>query len=129
MNRIVLIGRLTRDPELRISKNQTEVASFSLAVDRKYKKDGEPSADFFNCVAFGAHAKFVEKYFKQGLRIGLTGKVQTYTYTNKNGDKVNAFQVVAEELDFADGKNTRVSEQDSLGFLNMDIDMDSLPFN
>ena len=108
MNKIFLMGRLTKDPEVR-QASQTYIARFSIAVDRKYKKDGEPTADFLNCVAFGKTAEFVEKYFKKGMKIALEGRVQTGSYTNKEGVKVYTFDVVIESVEFAESK--RASEE------------------
>ena len=106
MNKIILMGRLTRDPEIRYSQGDSQFAigRFSLAVDRRFKRQGDPDADFFNCTAFGRQAEFVEKYLKQGTKILLTGRVQNDNYTNKNGEKVYSVQIVAEEIEFAESK-------------------------
>ena len=108
MNKIFLMGRLTKDPEVR-QASQTYIARFSIAVDRKYKKDGEPTADFLNCVAFGKTAEFIQKYFKKGIKIALEGRVQTGSYTNKEGVKVYTFDIVIESVEFAESK--RASEE------------------
>ena len=108
MNKVILIGRLTRDPEVRYSQgeNSTAIARFTLAVDRRFKRAGETSdADFIGCVAFGKQAEFVEKYFKQGMKMVAVGRIQTGSYTNKDGQKVYTTDVVAEEIEFAESKN------------------------
>ena len=107
MNKAILMGRLTRDPEVRYSQgeNSTAVARFTLAVDRRFRRPGENSeADFISCVAFGKQAEFVEKYFKQGMKMVLSGRIQTGSYTNKDGQKVYTTDVVAEEIEFAESK-------------------------
>ena len=106
MNKIILMGRLTRDPEVRYSQGESSlaIARFSLAVDRRFKRQGEAEADFFNCTAFGKQAEFVEKYLKQGTKILLTGRVQNDNYTNKEGQKVYSVQIIAEEIEFAESK-------------------------
>ena len=89
MNKVILIGRIVRDPEVRYGgANNTAVARYTLAVDRKYKKDGEPTADFINCVVFGKLAEFAEKYLKKGTKIAVTGRIQTGSYKNKDGNTV-----------------------------------------
>ena len=107
MNKVVLVGRLTRDPEVRYSQgdNATAVARYTLAVNRKFKKDGEPTADFIPCVVFGRSAEFAEKYFRQGLRIVVSGRIQTGSYTNREGQKVYTTEVVVEEQEFAESKS------------------------
>ena len=109
MNKIILMGRLTRDPDIRYSQgeNQLAIARFSLAVDRRFKRQGDPDADFFKCTAFGRQAEFVEKYLKQGTKILLAGRVQNDNYTNKNGEKVYSVQIIAEEIEFAESKNAQ----------------------
>jgi single-strand DNA-binding protein len=106
MNKIILMGRLTRDPEVRYSQGESSLAigRFSLAVDRRFKRQGEAEADFFNCTAFGKQAEFVEKYLKQGTKILLSGRVQNDNYTNKEGQKVYSVQIIAEEIEFAESK-------------------------
>ncbi len=106
MNKLILMGRLTRDPELRYSQGESSLAigKFSLAVDRRFKRQGEPEADFFNCTAFGKQAEFVDKYLKQGTKVVLTGRVQNDNYTNREGQKVYSIQVIAEEIEFAESK-------------------------
>ena len=90
MNKVILMGRLTRDPEVRYSagENALAIARYTLAVDRRFRRDGEASADFIQCVSFGRTAEFAEKYFRQGLKIAVTGRIQTGSYTNRDGQKV-----------------------------------------
>ena len=107
MNKVQLVGRLTRDPEIRQSQgeNATATARCSVAVNRRFKNsEGNYDADFINCVAFGKSAEFVEKYFKKGMAIGLTGRIQTGSYTNKDGQKVYTTDVVVEETEFVESK-------------------------
>lgn len=108
MNKVLFMGRLTRDPEVRYSQgaNASAVARFSIAVDRRFKREGEPDADFFNCTAFGKTAEFVEKYLKQGTKIVLSGRVENDNYTNKDGQKVYGTRILVEEIEFAESKNT-----------------------
>jgi len=108
MNKAILMGRLTRDPEVRYSQgeNSTAVARFTLAVDRRFRRnDGGQDADFIGCVAFGKTAEFVEKYFRQGMKMAAVGRIQTGSYTNKEGQKVYTTDVVIEEVEFAESKN------------------------
>ena len=107
MNKVVLMGRLTRDPEVRYSQgaSQTAVARFSLAVQRRFKREGDADADFINCVAFGRQAEFAEKYFRQGMKICISGRIQTGSYVNRDGVKVYTTDVVVEEQDFCESKN------------------------
>ena len=108
MNKVVIIGRFTRDPEIKYTtgENATATARFSLAVNRRFKnKEGNYDADFINCVAFGKTAEFIEKYFTKGMAIGITGRIQTGSYTNKEGQKVYTTDVVVEETEFVESKN------------------------
>ena len=106
MNKVVLMGRLTRDPEVRYSQgdNPLAIARFTLAVDRRFKRDGEQTADFINCVVFGRSAEFTEKYFHQGTKVVVSGRIQTGSYTNRDGVKVYTTEVVVEEQEFAESK-------------------------
>lgn len=106
MNKVILMGNLTRDPEIRYSQaeNPMAIGRFSIAVNRRFKKEGEEDADFFNCTCFGKQAEFLEKYFRQGSRICLVGRIQNNNYTNKNGEKVYSVQVLVDELEFAEKK-------------------------
>ena len=103
MNKVILIGRLTREPETRYS-GEMAISRYSLAVDRKYKKDGEQTADFINCVAFGKNGEFAEKYLHKGTKIAVTGRIQTGSYTNKENQKVYTTDVVVEEHEFCESK-------------------------
>ena len=147
MNKAILMGRLTRDPDVRYSQgeNPMAIARYTLAVDRRFKRDGEQSADFINCLAFGRSAEFAEKYFKQGTKIAVSGRIQSGSYTNREGVKVYTTEVVIEEQEFAESKaaasqnNNRGASQPSTpqssttasdGFMNIPDGLeDELPFN
>ena len=146
MNKVILMGRLTRDPEVRYGagENSTAVARYTIAVDRRFKRDGEQSADFISCVTFGRNAEFAEKYLRQGTKIVLTGRIQTGSYTNKDGQRVYTTDVVVEDQEFAESKNAsqnnggggfapadRPSPSDAGdGFMNIPEGIDEeLPFN
>lgn len=144
MNKVVLVGRLTRDPEVRYTQgeNQTAIARYTLAVDRRFKRDGEPKADFINCVVFGKSAEFAEKYFRQGLRVAISGRITTGNYTNKDGIKVYTTEVTVEEQEFAESKaeseankanNHQTASANTTsgdGFMNFPDDIpEELPFN
>ena len=108
MNKVILMGRLTRDPEVRYSQgeNATAVARYTLAVDRRFNRNNDDqTADFINCVAFGRSGEFAEKYFHKGTKIAITGRIQTGSYTNKDGVKVYTTDVVVEDQEFAESKN------------------------
>ncbi len=109
MNKVILVGRLTRDPDVRYSQGEQSmaIARFSLAVDRRFKRDGDnQSAGFISCVAFGKTAEFIEKYVHKGTKLVLEGRIQTGSYTNKDGVKVYTTDVVAENVEFAESKAT-----------------------
>ena len=135
MNKIILVGRLVRDTETRVSQgdSSTYITRYTLAVDRKFKKDGEPSADFINCVAFGKSAEFAEKYFFKGMKVGVTGHLQTSSYTNKEGQKVYTTDVVIEEQEFCESKQTSGQPTPSStvgdGFVKIEDGLDELPFS
>ncbi len=147
MNKVVLMGRLTRDPEVRYSQGDSSlaIARFTLAVDRRFKRDGdEQTADFINCVSFGKSAEFAEKYYHKGIKIAVSGRIQTGSYTNKEGAKVYTTEVVVEEQEFAESKNAQGGGQGSGsgyggnpapsgasdGFINVPEGIDSeIPFN
>ena len=140
MNKTVLMGRLTADPQVRYSQgdNATAVARYTLAVNRKFKKDGEPTADFIPCVVFGRSAEFTEKYFRKGMQVAISGRIQTGSYTNKDGQKVYTTDVVVEEQEFAESKvasqqnqnNASDSVPSSDDFMNIPDGIDEeLPFN
>lgn len=128
------MGRLTRDPQIS-TNGESKNARFSLATDRRYKKEGEQTADFIPCVAFGKSADFAEKYLKQGTKIALTGRIQTGSYTNKDGVKVYTTDVIVEEMEFAESKaaasqntNTSQATKDE-GFMDVpDNSEEGLPF-
>ena len=112
MNKVILMGRLTRDPEVRYSQGDsaTAIGRYTLAVDRRFRRDGDQqNADFINCVAFGRQAEFVEKYLRQGTKVVVTGRIQTGSYTNRDGVKVYTTDVVVEEQEFAESKAASAS--------------------
>ena len=145
MNKVILMGRLTRDPEVRYSQgdNAMAIARYSLAVDRRFKRDGdEQTADFINCVAFGKSGEFAEKYLHKGTKIAVVGRIQTGSFTNKDGQKVYTTDVVVEEQEFAESKNSgggsgasNTSANNNTpsadGFMNIPdgIEDSELPFN
>ena len=144
MNKVILIGRVVRDADIRYSQgaNTTCIAKFTLAVDRKYKKEGEQqTADFINCIAFGKLGEFAEKYLRQGIKIAVTGRIQTGSYTNKDGNKVYTTDVVVEECEFAESKNANGSSpapsprpqaavpNDGFMSLPLGVEDEGLPFN
>lgn len=133
MNKIILCGRLTKDPEVRYSQGatQTAVARVSLAVNRKWKREGEPEADFFNCTAFGKQAEFIEKYLKKGSKVLVSGRVQNDNYTNKDGQKVYAVNIMIEEIEFAESKNAGQQDRPAYtndGFMSIPDGEEELPF-
>lgn len=105
MNKVVLMGRLVRDPEVRYS-GEMAIARYTLAVDRRFKRDGEPTADFIGCVSFDKLAKFAEKYLYKGIKVAVTGRIQTGSYTDKDGKTVYTTDVVLEECEFAESKSS-----------------------
>jgi single-strand DNA-binding protein len=136
MNKVVLLGRLTKDPEVRYSQgeNASAISRITLAIDRRFKRDGEQSADFINCVAFGKTAEFQEKYFRKGTKVAITGRIQTGSYVNKDGNKVYTTDVIVEEQEFAESKNSGGGNVESApsvsdGFMNMNDIPDDMPFN
>lgn len=138
MNKCILMGNLTRDPEIRYSQgeNATAVARFSIAVNRRFARKDEDDTDFFNCVAFGKQAEFVEKYFHKGSRMLLSGRIQNNNYTNNNGEKVYSVQIIAEEIEFAERKSSSSSNDNAPSkpshddFMEIPDDVeDGLPFN
>ena len=145
-NKVILIGNMTADPELKQTQGGVSVCSFSIAVNRRFKRAGEPDADFFNCVAFGRQAEFVERYLRQGTKIVVCGRLQTGSYTNRDGVKVNTVDIVVEEQDFAESKAANGTQNSSYqansapaaapsadigdGFMNIPDGIDEeLPFN
>lgn len=146
MNKVILMGRLTRDPDVRYSQTANgsmAVARYTLAVDRRFKKDGEANADFISCVAFGKVGEFAEKYLHQGTKIVVEGKIQTGSYTNKDGNKVYTTDIYVENCEFAESKATseqngvntaparpKPSNVDADGFMTIpdNVDDEGLPF-
>lgn len=129
MNKVLLIGRLVRDPEIKYTDGGASIARFSTAVDRKFKKAGEETADFINCVAFGKTAEFIEKYFFKGNKIVIEGRIQTGSYTNKDGQKVYTTDVIVEQVEFAESKASE-SKATSDGFESIPEGLEEdLPFN
>ena len=148
MNKVILMGRLTRDPEVRYSQGAEPmaVARYTLAVDRRGRRDENgQNADFISCVAFARNAEFAEKYFRKGTKVAITGRIQTGSYTNRDGVKVYTTDVVVEEQEFAESKNSNNAGADngfsgagrtlepsgaSDGFMNIPDGIDEeLPFN
>ncbi len=146
MNKVILMGRLTRDPEVRYSQGEqaTAVARYTIAVDRRFRRDGDQqTADFIPCVAFGRLGEFAEKYLRKGTKIVITGRIQTGSYNNRDGQRVYTTDVVVEECEFAESKNSsgehagftpaeRPSPSSAAGdgFMNIPDGIDEeLPFN
>ena len=140
MNNVSLVGRLTRDPEVRYTDGGMSIASFTVAVDRRFKTADGQTADFISCKAFKQTAEFVEKYFTQGHRIGITGRIQTGSYTNKDGVKVYTTDVMVDNVEFVESKGTGEEQEHSSrptpsqavgdGFINIPDGIDEeLPFN
>ncbi len=147
MNKVILMGRLTRDPEVRYSQgeNASAVARYTLAVDRRFKREGDQqTADFISCVAFGRSAEFAERYLRQGIKIAVTGRIQTGSYTNRDGVKVYTTDVIVEDQEFAESKAASNSSNSSYqaspapapsvdigdGFMNIPDGIDEeLPFS
>ena len=146
MNKVILMGRLTRDPDIRYTQGEKPmaIAKYTLAVDRRFKRDGEPTADFIPCTCFGKNAEFAEKYLRQGIKIAVSGRIQTGSYTNNEGNRVYTTDVMVEEQEFAESKNASQANNNSSnnvpppmpqnnasdGFMNIPDGLDEeLPFN
>lgn len=138
MNKVILMGRLTRDPEVRYSQGERSmaIARYTLAIDRrKTQQNSDPGADFINCVAFDHAGEFAEKYFRQGLRVLISGHLQTGNYTNKDGQKVYTTDVIVESQEFADGRRdgsgagSRGSKDDDFMNIPDGVEDEGLPFN
>ena len=130
MNKVILMGRLTKDPEVRYTNGGKTIGSFSIAVDRRFKSEGQPEADFFTCVTFGKQAEFVEKYLKKGTKILLGGQIQNNNY-EKDGVKHYNTQIVVDEIEFAESKRSQSEDSSSKddGFMAIpDDSADELPF-
>ena len=137
MNRIILCGRIVRDPDARSTTSGMAITKYTIAVDRRRKKEGEADADFFNCVTFDKSAEFAAKHFVKGMRVLVSGHVQTGSYTNKDGQKVPTWDVMIEEQEFADGKAQKPAEaarkpaearQESFMDIPADVEDDALPW-
>lgn len=133
MNKVILVGRLTKDPEIYYSKgeNATAITRYNIAVDRKIRRESEPATDFIPCVLFRRSAEFAQKYFRKGMRIAISGRIQTGSYINKDGVKIHTTEIVIEEQEFAQSKaenhiNSTSPENFSGSTDNIDED---LPFN
>ena len=137
MNKVILVGRLTRDPEIRYSQGESSMAvgRYTIAINRRVKPDQEQTADYIRCIVFGRSAEFSEKYFRQGMRIAVSGRIQTGSYVNKDGIKVYTTEVVVEEQEFAESKaeaegRPQESTTDADGFMNVPDGLDEeLPFH
>ena len=145
MNKVILMGRLTRDPDVRYSDQSSAVARFTLAVDRRFKRDGDQqTADFISCVAFGQTGEFIERYCHQGTKLVVEGRIQTGSYTNRDGNKVYTTDVVAENVEFAESKAAAANNEGGYqaarpepssaagdGFMNIPdgVEDEGLPFN
>ncbi len=140
MNKVILMGRLTRDPEMRYANtSNVAVVRFSLAVDRRFKKEGQPEADFINCVVFGKTGEFTNNYFSKGMRVAVTGRIQTSSWEDDTGKRQYKTEVIVEEAYFADSKKSNNGNTQSMGrpapqakandgFATVDDDDDELPF-
>ena len=137
MNKVIIIGRLVRDPEVRYTASNMCCASFSVAIDRRFKQDGQPTADFPRVIAWAKTAEFIEKYFSQGMKIALEGRIQTGSYKNKDGNTVYTTDIVAEAVEFVESKGTTKSQNseppkpDDDGFMSVPdgVEDEGLPFN
>ena len=143
MNKVILMGRLTKDPETRYTQgdNPMAISRYNLAVDRRFKREGDQNADFIPCIVFGKGGEFAEKYLRKGTKVAVVGRIQTGSYTNKDGQKVYTTEVVVEEQEFAEGKAgsqqttqqkpAQTREESMDGFMNIPDGMDDeeLPFN
>lgn len=149
MNKVILMGRLTKDPETRYTQgdNPMAISRYNLAVDRRFKREGDQNADFIPCIVFGKGGEFAEKYLRKGTKVAITGRIQTGSYTNKDGQKVYTTEIVVEEQEFAESKNALSNGQNKAdkakaelgasmdGFMNIpdgldeELNMDNLPFH
>lgn len=130
MNLVALVGRLTKNPIVTYTQSGSSIAKFSIAVDRRFKRDGEPTADFLNIVVFGKTGEFVEKYFHKGDPISITGRIQTGSYTRQDGTKVYTTDIIADSAEFVPGKPQSQPQGDvNEGFMQIDADTEAgLPF-
>lgn len=129
MNLVIEIGRLTKDPEVRHNADKC-VANYTLAVDRKFKQEGQPDADFIRCVAWNKNAEFAEKYLKKGMKILVRGRIQTGSYTDKDGKTIYTTDVIVEEHEFVESKKSSEEkpEASAEGFIPIDVNDEELPF-
>ena len=140
MNKFIGIGRLTKDPEIRATEGGKTIARYGLAIDRQFKRDGEPTADFFNCVAFGKSGEFAETYLHKGMKIAIEGRIQTGSYTNKDGQKVYTTDIIVDRHEFCESKGAKaesvetnenpheMTKEEVDSFMSVEVDED-LPFN
>lgn len=139
MNKVILMGRLTRDPDVKTSQSGSMIARYTMAVERRFHREGEQTADFISCVAFGKSAEFAEKYLHQGTKIAVDGRIQTGSYTNKDGQKVYTTDVIVENQEFAESKGSGQETPppapepnvDENGFMDIPdgLDQEQLPFH
>ena len=135
MNKVELVGRLTKDVSINMSNGGCSIARFTIACDRRFKTEGQPTADFISCIAFGKTAEFIEKHFSKGMRIGVSGRIQTGSYDNNEGKKVYTTDVVIEEAEFVESKaqgdaQARANASHDDGFMDIpDSIEEELPFN
>ena len=130
MNKVIMMGHLVKDPEISSSASGTTFARYSIAVDRKYKSDNGPDADFFNCSSFGKQAEFVEKYLKKGTKVVVSGRLENNNYTNKEGHKVYDIRIMVEDVEFAESKVSGQTQQNTTNFLNVPEGLvETLPFS
>ena len=140
MNKVIFLARLGRDPEIRYAQSSgNAIASFSIAVNRRFKRDNEPDADWFNCVAFGKTAEFCEKYLHKGVKVVIEGELQNNNYEDKNGTKHYSVQIIVNQIEFAESKSSQANSNDTAepeanapaddGFMNIPDGIDEeLPF-
>lgn len=131
MNKVILIGRLTADPDIRHTQSGKCVASYRMAVDRPFKSDGQPEADFISCVAWGKNGEFCQRYLHKGMKIALEGRIQTRTYDDKDGKKVYVTEIIVEHHEFCEGKRSADSggyAEPAQNFTEIDDDGSDLPF-
>lgn len=131
MNKVIFLSRLSQDVEARTSQSGTTIATFNIAVNRKFKRDGDPDADFFRCTCFGKQAEFAEKYLKKGTKVLISGSVHNDNYTDKNGNKVYGTKIMVEEIEFAESKGDKPADKpnvDKDGFMDVADIPEDLPF-
>lgn len=133
MNKAILMGRLTKDPDVKDTKSGTRMARYTLAVDRRFKREGDPDADFINCIVFNKGAEFAQNWLKKGTKIAVTGHIQTGSYENREGQKVYTTDVIVETHEFVEPKNKEpqapMETPDDFVAVPDDADIDGLPFN